>query len=104
VSSGCGRGAFPLSYDLKVVTHTEINPADYYTMSAAGVTHFHDGRADFNSLDQWEREWSGEVNRAIHHFHEPYCGAPSRLNLGMILFYIVAGLPCLVAYPSSPRI
>ena len=44
-------------YDLDIVSHAEVNPRDFYTMSSAGVTHFVDGSADFTPLDQFEREY-----------------------------------------------
>ena len=44
-------------YDLEVVNHSDIDESHFYTMSAAGVTHFIDGQAEFTPLDQWEREY-----------------------------------------------
>ena len=44
-------------YDLEVVNHSNVNENHFYTMSAAGVTHFIDGQAEFTPLDQWEREF-----------------------------------------------
>ena len=45
-------------YDLEVVNHSDIDEDHFYTMSAAGVTHFIDGQAEFTPLDQWEREYN----------------------------------------------
>ncbi|QDZ24237.1 heavy chain of dynein [Chloropicon primus] len=44
-------------YDLEVVNHSDIDEDHFYTMSAAGVTHFIDGQAEFTPLDQWKREY-----------------------------------------------
>lgn len=44
-------------YNLEVVNHSDIDESHFLTMSAAGVTHFIDGQADFTPLDQWEREY-----------------------------------------------
>jgi hypothetical protein len=35
----------PDPYNLKIVPHSEVNQTDFYTMSAAGVTHFVNGVA-----------------------------------------------------------
>ncbi|CAD2218707.1 dynein heavy chain [Angomonas deanei] len=43
-------------YDLQVVPHKDINPNHYFTVSAAGVTQFIDGAAEFIELSTWERE------------------------------------------------
>jgi dynein heavy chain len=44
-------------YDLGIVKYDRIDPANYYTMSRAGVTHFFESETEFTSLDQWEREY-----------------------------------------------
>ncbi|KAH8608939.1 putative Dynein heavy chain N terminal region 2 domain1 [Trypanosoma vivax] len=43
-------------YDLQVVSHRDINPAHYYTVSAAGVTKFSGHEAEFIQLQTWERD------------------------------------------------
>jgi dynein heavy chain len=43
-------------YDLVVVSHKEVNPQHYFTVSAAGVTKFDDGESEFIDLKAWERE------------------------------------------------
>lgn len=62
--------AFPSVYDMEAVPHADVDPADYYTVSAAGVTHFRGGggsggggsassssySSTFTPLPQWERE------------------------------------------------
>lgn len=45
-------------YDLQVATHKDIAPTHYFTVSAAGVTKFDDGEAEFMELKAWEREHS----------------------------------------------
>ena len=44
-------------YELRVVSHSAIDPVHYYTMSRSGVTHFHGDETSFTSLSQWEREY-----------------------------------------------
>ncbi|GBG58670.1 hypothetical protein CBR_g71 [Chara braunii] len=44
-------------YDLEIVNHNEIDMSNFYTMSAAGVTHFAEASAEFTPLEQWEREY-----------------------------------------------
>ncbi|CAK4102409.1 unnamed protein product [Aphanomyces euteiches] len=44
-------------YDLEVVEHYETNPANYYTMSKAGITHFTTDTSEFCPLDKWELEY-----------------------------------------------
>ncbi|KAK9815239.1 hypothetical protein WJX72_000483 [[Myrmecia] bisecta] len=44
-------------YDLQIVPHQRVTPRSYFTMSAAGVTHFQRDLADFTPLDQFEREY-----------------------------------------------
>ena len=51
-----GDGAIYNPYNLRIVRHSEMNPARFYTMSAAGVTQFFDGQSEFTPLGQWERE------------------------------------------------
>lgn len=44
-------------YALDVVAFAEVDPEDFYTMSARGLIHVQGGNnADYASLDQWERE------------------------------------------------
>ena len=43
-------------YNLRIIKHSEVDKSDYFTLSPAGITHFHDGEADFTSLEQYERE------------------------------------------------
>ncbi|KPI86557.1 putative dynein heavy chain [Leptomonas seymouri] len=43
-------------YDLQAVSRTEVRGQNYFTVSAAGVTHFHDSGAEFIELPKWERE------------------------------------------------
>ena len=49
--------AFACVYDMEAVPHSDVNPADYYTVSSAGVTRFHGSRSNFTPLEQWEREY-----------------------------------------------
>lgn len=52
-------------YDMQVVAHSAINPANYCTLSRAGITHFTGKDSEFSSLEQWEREYRlfGQMNR-----------------------------------------
>ena len=43
-------------YDLQAVPRTEVRGQNYFTVSAAGVTHFNDAGAEFIELPKWERE------------------------------------------------
>ncbi|KPA85080.1 putative dynein heavy chain [Leptomonas pyrrhocoris] len=43
-------------YDLQPVPRTELRGKSYFTVSAAGVTHFNDSGAEFIELPKWERE------------------------------------------------
>ncbi|KAG5498459.1 hypothetical protein JIQ42_03265 [Leishmania sp. Namibia] len=43
-------------YDLQPMVRTEAQGRSYYTVSAAGVTHFTEGGAEFIELPKWERE------------------------------------------------
>ncbi|CAM39839.2 putative dynein heavy chain [Leishmania braziliensis MHOM/BR/75/M2904] len=43
-------------YDLQPMARTEAQDHNYYTVSAAGVTHFTKGGAEFIELPKWERE------------------------------------------------
>ncbi|KEG14779.1 putative dynein heavy chain [Trypanosoma grayi] len=43
-------------YDLQAVSHKEIDPSNYYTVSAAGVTKFSGHAAEFIELHTWERD------------------------------------------------
>ncbi|KAG7458844.1 hypothetical protein MATL_G00224900 [Megalops atlanticus] len=45
------------AFNLKVVTYTNINKAEYYTISQSGVTHVHNGKVDFMTLERWEYEY-----------------------------------------------
>ncbi|XP_070535810.1 dynein axonemal heavy chain 6-like isoform X2 [Ptychodera flava] len=44
-------------YNLKIVSHGNINPWDYSTISLKGVTHFSGDETDFTELDRWEQEY-----------------------------------------------
>ncbi|XP_039271711.2 dynein axonemal heavy chain 6-like [Styela clava] len=44
-------------YNLQIVTHDNIKPDDYMTISAKGVTRVHDGDSEFTELDRWEQEY-----------------------------------------------
>jgi dynein heavy chain len=46
------------AYDLEIVDHSATKAAEYYTLSRAGITHFHGVDSEFTPLDQWEREYS----------------------------------------------
>lgn len=60
-------------YNVRIVPHHKINHADYFTMSAKGVTHIVSGEADFTPLRQWERE-----HRIFHAIFEiPFKALPS---------------------------
>ena len=50
-------------YDLEIVAFNQVNPAEHYTISEAGVTHCIKGTgrgeatvAEFTPLEQWESE------------------------------------------------
>nr|CCC95695.1 unnamed protein product [Trypanosoma congolense IL3000] len=43
-------------YDLQVVSHKDIDPSHYYTVSAAGVTKFSGHEAEFIEIQTWERD------------------------------------------------
>ncbi|ESL11040.1 dynein heavy chain [Trypanosoma rangeli SC58] len=43
-------------YELQVVSHKDIDPTHYYTLSAAGVTKFTGHEAEFIELHTWERD------------------------------------------------
>ncbi|CBH18135.1 dynein heavy chain, putative [Trypanosoma brucei gambiense DAL972] len=43
-------------YDLQVVSHRDVDPSHYYTVSAAGVTKFSGHEAEFIELHTWERD------------------------------------------------
>ena len=45
------------AYNLETCEHYETNPANYFTMSRAGITHFVSSEPEFTSLEQWEREY-----------------------------------------------
>lgn len=45
-------------YNLRIVTHEEINPDDYLTISIEGVTRIHEGETNFTDLDRWEQEYT----------------------------------------------
>ncbi|OQR82552.1 dynein heavy chain [Achlya hypogyna] len=59
-------------YDLQVVEHYETNPASYYTMSKAGITHFTPESSDFSPLDKWELEYSRFVRMRQIPFFQKY--------------------------------
>eukprot|EP00960_Hanusia_phi_P034146 750873-Hanusia_phi.AAC.1 len=44
-------------YHLEVVQHSEINPDNYFTMSAHGVTQFLQGKPSFTELGRWRKEF-----------------------------------------------
>ncbi|RKP20476.1 dynein heavy chain 6, axonemal, partial [Rozella allomycis CSF55] len=44
-------------YDLTIVDFLEIDKQNFYTLSAKGVTHFVQGKAEFTALHQWIREY-----------------------------------------------
>lgn len=44
-------------YNLKIVTHENIKPDDYMTISSQGVTRIYDGDTEFTDLDRWELEY-----------------------------------------------
>ncbi|XP_077994098.1 dynein axonemal heavy chain 6-like [Glandiceps talaboti] len=44
-------------YNLQIVSHKNINPLDYSTISLKGVTHFSGDETDFTELDRWEQEY-----------------------------------------------
>ncbi|XP_019622649.1 PREDICTED: dynein heavy chain 6, axonemal-like [Branchiostoma belcheri] len=43
-------------YNLKIVSHENIDRNDYSTISQKGVTHVQGGEAEFTDLDRWEQE------------------------------------------------
>ncbi|KAJ7147765.1 hypothetical protein O6H91_07G065900 [Diphasiastrum complanatum] len=43
-------------YNLEIVTHSELNSSNYYTMSSSGVTLYRYSEAEFVHLDEWERD------------------------------------------------
>jgi len=43
-------------YDLKIVDFNEKNKNEYITISARGITHFVQGEAIFQTIEEWERE------------------------------------------------
>ena len=51
-----GEGTYN-PYDLKIVSHGEMDPNRFYTMSSSGVTQVLDGQSEFTPLAQWEREY-----------------------------------------------
>ncbi|EQC26205.1 hypothetical protein SDRG_15942 [Saprolegnia diclina VS20] len=59
-------------YDLQVVEHYETNPASYYTMSKAGITHFTPDSSDFCPLDKWELEYARFVRMRQIPFFQKY--------------------------------
>ena len=40
-------------YNLRVVVHEHINPNDYYTISATGVTRLRDNETEYTTLGNW---------------------------------------------------
>ena len=40
-----------------MVPHENINPADYYTISASGVTRLRDNETEYTKLEHWEKEF-----------------------------------------------
>ena len=45
------------AYNLHVVPHDAIDPRDFYTISAGGITHVVNGISNLTELDRWEREF-----------------------------------------------
>jgi dynein heavy chain len=43
-------------YHLEIVSHSEIDESDFFTLSSFGVTHFVNGKPEFTELEQWKRE------------------------------------------------
>ena len=41
----------------QVVVHENINPNDYYTISATGVTRLREGETEYTTLGAWEKEY-----------------------------------------------
>lgn len=41
----------------QVVVHENINPNDYYTISATGVTRLRDNETEYTTLGSWEKEY-----------------------------------------------
>ncbi|XP_073398257.1 dynein axonemal heavy chain 6 [Dendrobates tinctorius] len=44
-------------YNLRIVSHENINKHDYYTISDRGVTHMCDGEVLFLELERWKQEY-----------------------------------------------
>ena len=40
-----------------MVVHENINPNDYYTISATGVTRLRDDETEYTTLGSWEKEY-----------------------------------------------
>ena len=47
----------PIFHVNRIVTHNNIQPADYYTISRKGVTRMRNNEAEFTELDRWEQEY-----------------------------------------------
>ena len=63
-------------YNLRIVTHENINPEDYSTISINGVTRMFQGETVFTELDRWEQEYR-------YHYIKPHCTrgiSPKRLT------------------------
>jgi len=43
-------------YHIEVVTHSQVDPNNYLTMSSFGVTHFIEGQPNFTDLERWQWE------------------------------------------------
>ena len=43
-------------YHLEVVSPTQVDKNDCYTLSCVGVTHYINGKAEFIGIEQWKRE------------------------------------------------
>jgi len=43
-------------YHLEIVSHADIDEANFFTLSSFGVTHFINGKPEFSELEQWKRE------------------------------------------------
>ena len=59
-------------YDLQIIKHSEVDKSEYFTLSPAGITHFHGGEADFTTLEQYEREVSESWCKILLHRSCPW--------------------------------
>ena len=49
-------------WSFRVVSHSNIDKSDHFTISKLGVTHINNGEAEFTPLNQWEKE--------LHHYSQ----------------------------------